>query len=105
MLKKLLKHLKSFLPRKLPIGMSSFQAWLDDVLYLSGLPDNESTRKVAATLILKLPPGLAYLSIRKISNQLIKAAANQVAVELLRPQSESKDTAKEVVSQAPTSGV
>jgi hypothetical protein len=77
--------LRSFLPRKLPIGMSTFNQWVADVVRLSGLPNNESVRRVSAEFILKLPPALAYLSLRKVSNQLIKAAANQVAVEVLRP--------------------
>lgn len=81
----MIRILNSFFPRKLPIGMTAFNVWVADVVALSGLPNNESTRRVAAMFILQLPPALAYLSIRKVSNQLIKAAANQVAAEVLRP--------------------
>ena len=83
-MKMLLLVVKSFFPRKLPTGMGEFNAWVQDIVLLSGLPDNMSTRRVAAMFLLQLPPALAYLSIRKISNQLIKAAANQVAVEVTR---------------------
>lgn len=83
-MKYLSKWLLSFIPRKLPIGKTSFYTWIDDVVYVSGLPNNTSTRRVASMFILQLPPALAYLSIRKVSNQLIKAAANQVAAEVLK---------------------
>lgn len=81
--------LRSFLPRKLPTGMTQFNLWLADIIRLTGLPDNASTRRTAAGFIFMLPPGLGYLSIRKISNALIKAAANQVAQQV------SKDTQEE----------
>ena len=96
----LLFFLRSFLPRKLPCGMTEFNCWLKDIIRLSGLPDNASTRRVAAGFITMLPPGLGYLSIRKISNALIKAAANQVAAEVIKLQDESKqlqEASKEVV--------
>lgn len=82
--------IKSFLPRKLPTGLTAFNAWIADIVAISGLPDNTSTRQTAAMFILHLPPALGYLSIRKISNQLIKAAANQVATEVLRISNEPK---------------
>lgn len=84
-LRKLFRLLSSYVPRRLPVGRSDFDAWVRDIVSTSGLPDNDSTRRVAAMFILRLPPALAYLSIRKVANQLIKAAANQVASEILKP--------------------
>lgn len=72
--------------------MTSFNKWVADIVRLSGLPNNESVRKVAADFILRLPPALAYLPIRKVANQLIKAAANQVALEVVRPPSDKAET-------------
>src|ERR1700691_5872420 len=81
---RLLKILLSFLPRKLPTGMTSFNSWVKDIIVISGLPDNDSTRKVSAMFVLQVPPSIGYMSIRKVSNILVKAAANQVAVEVLK---------------------
>jgi len=84
-MKNLLKILRSFFPRKLPIGMSSFNSWVDDIVLVSGLPNNESVRKLAANFILSIHSDVAYMSIRRVSNLLVKAAANQVAIEVLHP--------------------
>lgn len=83
MLKKLTRFLKSFLPRRLPIGMTSFNAWVTDIILLTGLPNNESTRKVAAMFIFQVPPSQVYLPLRTVAKQLLKAAANQVAAQVV----------------------
>lgn len=81
---RLFKILKSFLPRRLPTGLGEFNEWVSDVILVSNLPDNSSTRHLAATFILHTPPNVAYLSIRNISNQLLKAAAYQVAMQVTK---------------------
>lgn len=83
---KLFKVLKSFFPRRLPTGIGEFNEWVSDIILVSNLPDNDSTKHLAATFILHTPPTVAYLSIRSISTQLLKAAAYQVAMQV------SKDT-------------
>jgi hypothetical protein len=82
-MKLFLLHLKSFLPRKLPIGMATYEAWLADIIELSGLPNNDSTRKVAAMFLLQAPPHVAYLPLRRVVALLIKTAANQVAANVV----------------------
>ncbi len=93
-MKKLLKISRSFLPRRLPTGLTEFNNWVKDVVELSELPNNDSTRRVAAQFIMQLPPALAYLSLRKVSNQLIKAAANQVAYQVAKDIDNAKTEAK-----------
>lgn len=83
-LQQLLKVLSSFLPRRLPIGMKEFESWVYDIIRLSKLPDNASTRRVAALFILQVPPQVGYMSIRRVSNMLIKAASNQVASDVIK---------------------
>jgi hypothetical protein len=101
MLKRLVRYIKSFFPRQLPTGKASFDAWVSDIVSISGLPDNASTRRVAAMFILQLPPALAYLSIRKVANQLIKAAANQVAAQVAEDATKSiKEASVQVVQEA-----
>lgn len=89
----------SLFPRKLPIGRTTFNAWVTDIIALSGLPDNDSVRNLAARFILALPPALGYLSIRKVSNQLIKAAANQTASEIIDETKSPPSQTQEVVVQ------
>lgn len=87
-MKKLLKLsllvVTSFFPRKLPIGMTKFNEWVQDIVLISGLPNNSTTRGLAATFILQIPPNIGYISIRRVSDMLVKAAANQVGAEVIK---------------------
>ena len=96
-LSNLLIWLNSFIPEKLPQGMSEFNRWVDEISYLSGLPLNDKLRKVISQLIISLPPQMAYVKKRHIVQTIQKAAANQVAFETLslideRQQEKSKET-------------
>lgn len=103
----LLRTLLSFIPRRLPTGMTSFNKWVSDVVFISDLPDNASTRHLAATFIMHTPPKVVFLSIRHIASQLSKAAAYQVAQEVIKDskkedsmngQPEPKEAPTQVVS-------
>lgn len=83
-LKFIFQTLLSFIPRRLPQGMKEFKKLVDDIAYLSELPNNDKLKKVIATLVLQLPPTMSYVSKRFIVSQIQKAAANQVAVENLK---------------------
>lgn len=76
-------YLRSFLPRRLPIGLKEFNSWLTDVLRLAKLPDNGTNRRIAANLIFQIRPNVDSVSIRSISKRLSKAASNQVAQSIL----------------------
>jgi hypothetical protein len=82
--------LNSFIPEKLPQGMSEFNRWVDEISYLSGLPLNDKLRKVISQLIISLPPQMAYVKKRYIVTTIQKAAANQVAFENLKLISEKE---------------
>lgn len=82
-LSNLLIWLNSFIPEKLPQGMTEFNRWVDEISYLSGLPLNDKLRKVISQLIISLPPQMAYVKKRYIVTTIQKAAANQVAFETL----------------------
>jgi len=97
-LKRMLRLLKSFFPRKLPIGMTSFNKWIDDIIFVSGLPDNKSTRQLAANFILHAPPTVTYMSIRKISGLLARAASYQVAAEIVKKEQPTAAPVLPVVS-------
>lgn len=87
--------LNSFIPEKLPQGMTEFNRWVDEISYLSGLPLNDKLRKVISQLIISLPPQMAYVKKRHIVQTIQKAAANQVAFEtlsLINEQQQEKST-------------
>lgn len=72
------------MPEKLPQGMKEFNLWVEDIALLSELPVNDKLKKVIGTLILQLPPTIAYVPKKHIANLVKKAAANQVSVEVLQ---------------------
>lgn len=80
----LTKKWKSYIPEKLPQGMKEFNLWVEDISALSELPINDKLKKVVGTLILQLPPNVAYVPKNHIANLVKKAAANQVSVEVLQ---------------------
>lgn len=82
-LTKLLIWLNSFIPERLPQGMTEFNRWVEEISELSGLPINDKLKKVIGTLILQLPPQVASVPKRHVANLVKKAAANQVSVEVL----------------------
>lgn len=84
---RLLLKLKSYLPRPLPVGVAQFDAWVSDIITLSGLSDNLSTRKASASLIIQLPSTTGWISLRTVTALLLKAASNQVALSVLRDSS------------------
>jgi hypothetical protein len=91
-LKRLLKRLASYLPRPLPTGMTAFNQWVEEIIWLSGLPNNASTRKAAASFILQLRPNVGWISLHMTVRLLVKAAANQVALEVLRSSDPKAET-------------
>ena len=88
----MLKWLKGFIPRPLPTGLTAFNKWLAEIVALSGLPDNNSTRSLAATFIFNVPRHVHYLSYHAISKQLVRAAAIQVSAQVLKDANEAKQS-------------
>lgn len=78
-IKKLFKRVLGLFPQKLPIGMTDFYLWADDVIELSGLPNNESVVFALATMVLHLPPTACYKSKEYFIRSLLKTASNQIA--------------------------
>lgn len=91
--------LNSFIPEKLPQGMTEFNRWVDEISYLSGLPQNDKLRKVISQLIISLPPQMAYVKKRFVVNTIQKAAANQVAFEVVELANERIDQQEKCLDQ------
>lgn len=78
-LKELLTLILSFIPTPLATGMTEFKAWQDDILLLSRVPDNDSTRFTVAVMVLHLGNTVDRKAKRYFVKSLNKAAANEIA--------------------------
>ena len=85
-IKLVFKYLLSYLPETLPVGLTEFEAWADEVHRLSGLPTSqESTHQALANMILHVGPRKGdqrptdQLSKQWFVHALRKGAANQIA--------------------------
>jgi hypothetical protein len=84
MLKKLSSFIWGFIPQRLPRGMAEFNTLVGEIVDISGLPYNTSTKNLTAQFILHLPTNVFYVSPRFISKQLVKAAAMQVSAQVVK---------------------
>lgn len=82
--KKVLMKVASFLPSRLPQGMTEFGIWADSIIYAYDIPDNDSMRFALATQILHAESGRAYRPKRLFAMQLYKAMSNQVAAGIMQ---------------------
>lgn len=79
----LFKRIRCRFPSRLPNGVEEFKAFVDDIAELSGLPNNEKLQSVISSFILSLHPTTDAIPKLLMAQQLRKAAANQVAFEML----------------------
>ena len=71
--------------------------WTDSIITLAGFPVNPSFRQATLTMILHLGPTIAYKSKFYFVLSLRKAAANQIAYELVQSiRNEEKNDTKTV---------
>lgn len=96
---KLIKKILSRFPSRLPQGMTEFNRFVEDVAWLSELPDNDRLRVVVATFIMQLPPSTNSFSKWRLANLIRKAAANQVASEAERTANEKTKEQQGVVPE------
>lgn len=82
----MIKRFFSYFPSNLPVGLSEFNVWVDDVIELSGeFADKDSMVQALANMILHISPlkGTDTPRDRVPKNHFVKAlrkgAANQVA--------------------------
>ncbi len=79
-LTQVLTKLTSYIPTKLPVGLTAYQAWLDSIVELAGpLADRESVQWVISNEVMRLPPGKDTVSKNRMVKLLRKYAANQCA--------------------------
>lgn len=76
-------YIAAFVPTRLPIGVTEYQQWANSIIYLSGLPDNDSIRFALASTVPHQKAEKAWVAKIKFVNLLLKAAANQVAGSIM----------------------
>ena len=78
-------YLTSYIPTKLPVGMTEFNSWVSDVIKLTGPMAAEDSMKYAVcSNIIHLPHTKAYVPKQFFVRTLRKAAANQVASQIFQ---------------------
>lgn len=81
----MIKRLLSYLPTKLPVGVSEFDGFADSVLELSGnYADKDSMKFAIASMIIHADHKSAALSKNYFVVRLRKSAANQVASQVFQ---------------------
>lgn len=77
---KTLKLILSYLPSKLPVGVTEFNAFADSIIELTGpFADPDSMKWAIANNIIHLPATTSHKAKQYFVRSLRKAAANQVA--------------------------
>lgn len=108
-MKKLLLKLLSFFPSKLPLGMSDFKAWADEVVELAELPINDTMHWTLANMLIESDKLSDAKPKRFYVKRLRKAAVNQVAAFVmhdLQSQKVAKDEdAKKAAAARPVESV
>lgn len=101
-IKSIFTLLLALLPSRLPIGMEEFDKWATDVLALTKLPDNDSTRFALASTIPHQKAESFYVSKFKFACLLQKSAANQIGGAVMHEMKEKqlKRVAEEAAKQA-----
>lgn len=76
---KILNKALSYIPTKLPTGMTEFDSWSDSIIKTYDFPENDSIKFTLATMILHADQSMAYAPKRYFALRVIKGMANQVA--------------------------
>jgi hypothetical protein len=112
-MKKLIKTVLSYIPTRLPTGMSAYNIWLDSIVELTGpIADEASLHWVISNEVMRLNSNRDRISKAYFVRTLRKYAANQIAAsavleikakqQALLDQQKAEDTAKtEAVPNGP----
>lgn len=93
------KHVLSYFPSRLPVGMTEFNKWLDDVVALAGpIASERDMHFVLCSILIHADVRYGYMPKRYFVTRLIKSAANQVASQVFQDiklaQAEEQQAAK-----------
>jgi ERCC4-type nuclease len=84
-MQRLIQYLLSYLPTRLPVGVTEFETWSDSIIELTGpLADRDSMKFALASMVIHRNPNLGYATKRSFVNGLIKSASNQVCSQVFQ---------------------
>jgi hypothetical protein len=86
-------------PVELPIGRAEFDQWATEVLSLTRLPDNDSTRFALASTIPHQEISKGKLPRSYFAGLLMKSAANQVAFSVMEDLKAKQQAAIDAANQ------
>jgi hypothetical protein len=99
--KLLLKQVRSYLPSQLPVGLTAFNAYADDIIELSGnFADKDSMVFAIASILIHIDAGTASVSKQYFVKRLRKSAANQVASQVFQDIKTKQQAALEAAKTA-----
>lgn len=77
--------LRSYFPRRLPVGLTEFHEWADRIISLAGqFADADSMKWALASQVMHLGAQKAAVSDQYFIRSMRKAAANQVASQVFQ---------------------
>ena len=92
--KRLGRRIMAFIPTKLPVGMTEFDAWASDIADLYNAPNNDSVKFSLAVMIMHLGPTEARKAKEYFGRTLHKGAATQVAHAIMQELKEKQKKAE-----------
>jgi len=93
-LKRLLQVLLSYLPRRLPVGRTEFEKWTSEIIGMSAIEDNDSTRFAIAAMVTHQDATQDHVPQRRFVRQLNKTASNQIALSIIKEIKEKHESNK-----------
>lgn len=96
---KFLLTIRSYFPTKLPVGLTAFHKWADDIATLTGPIADETSMKFAiSSIVIHADAKHGSLPLQYFVRRLRKSAANQVASQVFQDvklaQAEAAEAAK-----------
>lgn len=97
----MIANLRQLFPSKLPQTVDQLSEFIDDVLYVNGIPDDPTYKHAIAAAIMHLGPLTTHKSKRFFAKSVTKQIANQVAFDKIQ-QIKEEEKAKAMAQQEAT---
>ena len=102
----LLKYLRSYFPTKLPVGVTAFDKFANDIIEIGGqYADIDSMKFAIASQVIHMDAYKDSVPMQKIIRCLRKSAANQVASQVFQDIKNKKQQELAALEQAKTESV
>lgn len=99
-MRRLLLKVLSFYPKKLPVGLTEFNAWSDEIVELTNFADPISLKFAIASMVIHLPANTGRVSQNHFVRGLRKSAANQVASQIFQDIKVEQETKQKQQAEA-----